>query len=110
MNDEDFTIPEYYVLSQMRRTVSLRHGTGLIISILVNHTEAGTGITREELRNEAFHSRIGQELTRRGQCILDPGHRSNRVNHVLSTLRSRHYFPDRPAVELRDGRFFLTRV
>jgi hypothetical protein len=106
---ENFKISENYVVGKNGYKVNLKHGTSLIMAILHRYTEEGTGITREELKNEAFNCSIGQELHGK-KCNLDPKDYSNRVNHVLSTFASDRYSPDGPGVELRDDRYFLTRV
>jgi len=110
MRYEPFDLPTNYVLGQHGYTVRPQQGTGLVITILFEHTEDGTGITEEELLNEARNSSIGQRLIAEKKCNLTPGHRSNRVKVTLGYLRSKKVFPDKPSVILRGDRLFLNKV
>ena len=110
MRYEKFELPTDYILGANGYIVRPQQGTGLIITILFEHTEDGTGITEEELLNEARNSSIGQRLILEKKCNLTPGHRSNRVKYVLGHLRSPKDFPDKPAVELKSDKLFLTKV
>jgi hypothetical protein len=110
MRYEKFDLPTDYVLGKHGYTVRPQQGTGLVITILYEHTEDGKGVTEEELLNEARNSSIGQRLIAENKCNLTPGHRSNRVKVVLVYLRSKKNFPDKPAVELKSDKLFLTKV
>jgi len=91
-------------------TVRPQQGTGLVITILFEHTEDGTGITKEELLDEARNSSIGQRLIAEKKCNLTPGHRINRVNVTLGYLRSKKVFPHKPAVISKGDKLFLNKV
>jgi hypothetical protein len=110
MRYEKFDLPTHYVLGQHGYTVRPQQGTGLVIAILFEHTKDGTGITEEELLNEARNSSIGQRLITENKCNLTPGHRSNRVKVTLGYLRSKKVFSNKPAVELKGKKLFLTKV
>jgi len=110
MRYEMFDLPTYYVLGKKGYTVRPQQGTGLVITILFEHTEDGTGITEEELLHEARNSSIGQRLIAEKKCNLEPNHRSNRVKVTLTYMRSKKVFPNKPAVELKNEQLFLTKV
>ena len=110
MRYEKFELSTNYVLGQHGYTVRPQQGTGLVITILLEHTEDGTGITEEELLNEARNSSIGQRLIDKKKCNLEHGDRSNRVKRVLTDLRSNIKFPDKHAVVTKGGKLFLTKV
>jgi len=110
MRYEKFELSTDYVLGQLGKPVNPKFGTGLIITILFEHTEDGTGITEEELLNEARKSSIGQRLIAEERCILEPGHPSNRVKRVLTDLRSNIKFPGKHAVVSKGDKLFLTKV
>jgi len=110
MRYEKFELSTNYLLGKCGYTVRPQQGTGLIITILFEHTEDGTGITEEELLNEARNSSIGQRLIAEKKCNLEPDHRSSRVKCVLTDLRSNIKFPDKHAVVSKGDKLFLTKV
>ena len=110
MRDDKFEISTDYVLGQLGKPINPKFGTGLILTILWEHTENGNGITEERLLQEARNSITGKQLIAEGRCILDSDHPKNRVKCVLRYLRSRNDFPEKPAVISRGDKLFLNKM
>ena len=110
MRYEKFEISTDYVLGQLGKPVNPKFGTGLILTILWERTENGTGITEEDLLQKARNSSTGKQLIADGRCILNPDHPNNRVKCVLRYLRSKNDFPEKPAIISKGTKLFLNKV